>query len=709
MKNLLMLDVSFNMLVGEIPNDISAKNLKFIFLTHNLLTGNVPDTILQDGRNIDLSYNDFTYLGPQQPACQENMKLNINLFRSSSTENSLRRVLPCSEAVDCPPHRCSVYLNCGGNDLTINDKDGKFVYEGDAAVAGGVSTYFKNSKSFWGFSSTGDFMDDNDLQNVRYIQHLPSSNLSELYTTARISPISLTYFSYCLENGNYTVNLLFAEIYFANDGTYRSLGKRIFDVYIQDKLVQKQFNIEDEADGAQKPLIKQFNTSVTNSTLEIQFYWAGKGTTRIPHRGVYGPLVSAIAVKSNFKHCSKDLKKGALYIIVGVVMFSITLLVLCVLWWRFYSRDKQRKEEDLRGSEVQAACYSLKQIKAATNNFDSANKIGEGGFGPVYQGLLPNGTVIAVKQLSSRSKQGSQEFLNEVGLITCLQHPNLVRLYGCCTEAEQFLLIYEYMENNSLAHTLFEGSQLMLDWPTRIKICIGIARGLAFLHEESQLRIVHRDIKATNVLLDRDLNPKISDFGLARLNEEEKTHISTRVAGTIGYMAPEYALWGYLTSKADVYSYGVVVMEVVTGKSNSSFVPMSDFCCLLEWACRLQQRENYSELVDRRLGGSFDVEEAERLVKVSLLCTNGSPSLRPPMSDVVSMLEGRLNVPDVIPEPGTFSDDSRFKAMREIFRHQQGQSSNIIGTQRLTNAASIGTQSLTNSLADIGSSSACSH
>ncbi|XP_008246229.2 PREDICTED: probable LRR receptor-like serine/threonine-protein kinase At1g53440, partial [Prunus mume] len=170
-------------------------------------------------------------------------------------------------------------------------------------------------------------------------------------------------------------------------------------------------------------------------------------------------------------------------------------------------------------------------------------------------------------------------------MISGLQHPNLVRLFGCCIEANQLLLVYEYMENNSLARALFgpEEGPLKLDWPTRQKICLGIARGLAFLHEESALKVVHRDIKTTNILLDHDLSPKISDFGLAKLDEEENTHISTRVAGTIGYMAPEYALWGYLTYKADVYSFGVVALEIVAGKNNMKYRPNENFVCLVDW------------------------------------------------------------------------------------------------------------------------------
>uniref|UniRef100_A0A6N2LFW3 non-specific serine/threonine protein kinase n=1 Tax=Salix viminalis TaxID=40686 RepID=A0A6N2LFW3_SALVM len=190
-----------------------------------------------------------------------------------------------------------------------------------------------------------------------------------------------------------------------------------------------------------------------------------------------------------------------------------------------------KKVDDLKGLDLKTGSFTLKQIKAATNNFDPANKIGEGGFGPVYKG---HGTIIAIKQLSSKSKQGNREFVNEIGMISALQHPHLVKLHGCCIEGDQLLLVYEYMESNNLARALFgpEEYQLNLDWGTRQKICVGIARGLAYVHEESRLKIVHRDIKATNVLLDENLDPKISDFELAKLDEEDNTHVSTRVAGT---------------------------------------------------------------------------------------------------------------------------------------------------------------------------------
>ncbi|CAI0475655.1 unnamed protein product [Linum tenue] len=430
-----------------------------------------------------------------------------------------------------------------------------------------------------------------------------------MYLTARIAPISLTYFHYCLENGNYTVRLHFAEIVFTNDRTYASLGK--------------DFNIEDKAGGAQKPLVLPIpNVYVPNNILEIRFNFAGKGTTRVPVRGVYGPIISAISVDD--KICSKPVgdrgNKGTIYAIVGVLgASSLIFVVLGILWCRGYIPGKCTKRKGTDGADLPKGTFSLKQIRAATDDFNPKNKIGEGGFGPVYKGVLPDGTMIAVKQLSSKSKQGNREFLNEIGMISCLKHPNLVSL----------------------------------DWPTRFKICVGIAKGLAFLHEESRLKIVHRDIKATNVLLDGDLNPKISDFGLAKLDEEEKSHISTRVAGTIGYMAPEYALWGYLTYKADVYSFGVLTLEIVSGKNQSG---------------------NVSPIIDQTLRSRVKQEEAEIMIKVGLLCTNASSTLRPTMSEVVNMLEGRTPVPDTVPEPSSYAEDLRFKALRDLRRDGEGHS-----------------------------------
>lgn len=227
------------------------------------------------------------------------------------------------------------------------------------------------------------------------------------------------------------------------------------------------------------------------------------------------------------------------------------------------------------------------------------------------------------------------------------------------------LVVYEYMENNSLARALFgrKEQRLNLDWPTRRNICLGIAKGLSHLHDESRLKIVHRDIKASNVLLDKNLNAKISDFGLAKLDEQENTHISTRVAGTIGYMAPEYAMRGYLTDKADVYSFGVVALEIVSGKSNTNYLPEEDFVHLLDWAYVLQEQGTLLELVDPVLGLDYSEEEALRMLNLALLCTNPSPTLRPVMSDALRMLKGEIEVRPPLVKRSSGNEKWRFKAL----------------------------------------------
>ncbi|PIN04371.1 Non-specific serine/threonine protein kinase [Handroanthus impetiginosus] len=470
-----------------------------LYLTGNSLSGSLPLWMLKDGDNIDLSYNNLKSES-LPPNCQPRQ---LNLFASSKGNSS--GIVSCLGSSACQRKYSSLHINCGGG-KEYDDKGTS--YEGDENP-GGPSNFYRQVNSNWGFSSTGHFLDD-DLPDDSFI--LPNTSRisgpnSQLYTTARLSPLSFTYYGFCLINGNYTVNLHFAEIMFTNDSTYNSLGRRVFDIYIQGNLVLKDFNIENEAGGVNEGITKNFTAVVTDNTLDIRFYWAGKGTNAIPRKGIYGPLISAISVDPDFTPPSENgnsISTGAIVGIVVAVLFAV-LLVLSILWWKGCLRRKDTLQHDLKGLDLHTGSFTLRQIKAATNNFDPANKIGEGGFGPVYKGHLLDGTIIAVKQLSSKSKQGDREFVNEIGMISALQHPHLVKLYGCCIEGDQLLLIYEYLENNSLARALFglEEHQLHLDWPTRHKICIGIARGLAYLHEESRLKIVHRDIKATNVLLDK--------------------------------------------------------------------------------------------------------------------------------------------------------------------------------------------------------------
>ncbi|KAF0931709.1 hypothetical protein E2562_005702 [Oryza meyeriana var. granulata] len=216
--------------------------------------------------------------------------------------------------------------------------------------------------------------------------------------------------------------------------------------------------------------------------------------------------------------------------------------------------------------------FSFREIRAATNNFDHGNKLGRGGFGTVYKGTFEDGTAFAAKVLSAESEQGIKEFLTEIESITEAKHANLVRMLGCCVQRQNRILIYEYVENNSLDHALQAAGVTDLSWSTRSGICMGIAKGLSYLHEEHEPSIVHRDIKASNVLLDRNYSPKIGDFGLAKLFPDNVTHVSTRVVGTTGYLAPEYVVHGQLTKKADVYSYGVLILEIISGRRISQTI-----------------------------------------------------------------------------------------------------------------------------------------
>ncbi|XP_073124826.1 cold-responsive protein kinase 1-like [Henckelia pumila] len=332
------------------------------------------------------------------------------------------------------------------------------------------------------------------------------------------------------------------------------------------------------------------------------------------------------------------------------------LSVLCCGRRGLITRDHELGDELSRVHNV--ILYSYKELRTATNDFSPSNKIGEGGFGCVYKGKLRNGQMAAIKVLSSGSRQGVSEFLTEIKVISDIEHENLVKLYGCCVDGNERILVYNYLENNSLAHTLLGRghSSIRFSWRTRVKICVGVARGLAYLHEEVKPQIVHRDIKASNILLDKDLTPKISDFGLAKLIPVDTSHVSTRVAGTLGYLAPEYAIRGQLRSKSDVYSFGVLLIEIVSGRCNTNTRLPPEEQYILERAWQLYERNELVALVDTSLNGDFDAEQACRFLKIGLLCTQDTTKLRPLMSTVVRMLIGEKKVHDKITKPGLISD-----------------------------------------------------
>ncbi|KAG2681714.1 hypothetical protein I3760_11G157100 [Carya illinoinensis] len=357
------------------------------------------------------------------------------------------------------------------------------------------------------------------------------------------------------------------------------------------------------------------------------------------------------------------------------------------------SSDKQtiKDDEGIRNVNM----YTYKELRVATNNFSPANKIGEGGFGCVYKGTLRDGSVAAIKVLSADSSQGVREFLTEINVISEVEHDNLVKLYGCCAEGNHRILVYGYLENNSLAQTLLGGghSSVQFSWQTRHKICIGVAQGLAFLHEGVQPHIIHRDIKASNILLDKDLTPKISDFGLAKFISANLTHISTRVAGTAGYLAPEYAIRGQVTRKADIYSFGVLLIEIVSGRNNTNKRLPAEEQYLLERAWELHKKGELLRLVDASLSDDFNVEEACRFLKIGLLCTQDNPKLRPSMSTVVRMLLGEMNLIDEeISKPGLLAQfmDSKDRGQEDDAKMKNASYTASSGLEKPDTSSSYG-------------------
>uniref|UniRef100_A0A6N2LPI2 non-specific serine/threonine protein kinase n=1 Tax=Salix viminalis TaxID=40686 RepID=A0A6N2LPI2_SALVM len=290
--------------------------------------------------------------------------------------------------------------------------------------------------------------------------------------------------------------------------------------------------------------------------------------------------------------------------------------------------------------------FKLQLLETATNNFDVSNKLGQGGFGAVYRGKLPDGQEIAVKRLSRTSGQGLEELMNEVVVISKLQHRNLVRLLGCCVEGEEMMLVYEYMPNKSLDAFLFDSLRKeRLDWERRFSIINGICRGLLYLHRDSRLRIIHRDLKPGNILLDHELNPKISDFGLARIFGGNEVN-TTRVVGTFGFMPPEYLMEGRFSEKSDVFSFGVLLLQIVSGKRNDHFYGNEHGLSLIGFAWKVWNEGDITAFVDPPISDPCFVVEIFRCIQIGLLCVQELANDRPVVSTIISMLNSEIvNLP----------------------------------------------------------------
>ncbi|XP_044462487.1 G-type lectin S-receptor-like serine/threonine-protein kinase At1g11330 [Mangifera indica] len=359
-------------------------------------------------------------------------------------------------------------------------------------------------------------------------------------------------------------------------------------------------------------------------------------------------------------HSELDQKDLTVIILVPLVVGIVTIAICTFFSWRWMANRKGKKkmlqvekgERYIKDSSKNIdrvnfqdlPLFNFEELMMATSNFDLANKLGRGGFGTVYRGKLKDGLEIAVKRLSNTSGQGLQEFMNEVVVISKLQHRNLVRLLGCCIEREEKMLIYEYMPNKSLDSFLFDPlKQGFIDWKKRFNIIEGISRGLVYLHRDSRLRIIHRDLKTSNILLDKNLNPKISDFGMARIFGGNQDQANTlRVVGTYGYMSPEYAMQGQFSEKSDVFSFGVLLLEMISGIKNTGFYQEEYSLTLLGYAWKLWNENNIVNFIDPVISGPCYELEIIRCIHVGLLCVQEFVKDRPNMPTVLSMLSSEM-------------------------------------------------------------------
>ncbi|KAK9733904.1 hypothetical protein RND81_04G100000 [Saponaria officinalis] len=340
--------------------------------------------------------------------------------------------------------------------------------------------------------------------------------------------------------------------------------------------------------------------------------------------------------------------------------------------------DKNTKEN---GNTISAQTFTFRELASATKNFRAECLIGEGGFGRVYKGQLSTSQTVAVKQLDRNGLQGNKEFLVEVLMLSLLHHPNLVNLIGYCADGDQRLLVYEYMSMGSLEDHLLDNppEEEALDWYTRMKIALDAAKGLEYLHDKANPPVIYRDLKSSNILLDKDFHAKLSDFGLAKLGPiGDKTHVSTRVMGTYGYCAPEYQRTGQLTAKSDVYSFGVVLLELITGRRAIETRKPNHEEHLVAWATPyFKETSRHRELADRLLHGDFPMKGLNQAVAIASMCLQDEASVRPVMCDVVSALSYLTNVPkDANPSSPLLSSNSDSSPISDEYSESQSPSSN---------------------------------
>ncbi|XP_006658654.2 cysteine-rich receptor-like protein kinase 10 [Oryza brachyantha] len=397
----------------------------------------------------------------------------------------------------------------------------------------------------------------------------------------------------------------------------------------------------------------------TRCNMRAELYSFASGMVLLPPdaAGPAPPPVLAPPPEDPNSTTGKNKPTTKILVIILPVVVIASVAAISLRAWNMRKKRRWRRADNFSGlntaedfETIRSNLLSLSSLQEATDNFDENKILGEGGFGAVYKGLL-SGQEVAVKRLSKGSNQGLEELKNELILVAKLHHKNLVRLVGFCLEEGERMLVYEYMPNRSLDTFLFDAEKRrQLDWATRFRIIEGVARGLQYLHQDSRKKIIHRDMKASNVLLDADMNPKIGDFGLARLFGQDQTRdVTNRIVGTFGYMSPEYVMRGQYSMKSDVFSFGILIIEIVTGQRNNRphFFEQNEDVVSTVW--KRWSEGTVAKMIDHSLGKNYPEAEVLKCINIGLLCLQENPIDRPTMADIMVLLNS--NASSSLPAP----------------------------------------------------------
>ncbi|KAG0558418.1 hypothetical protein KC19_10G026500 [Ceratodon purpureus] len=633
LTNLTRLDLSGNRLDGPFPTLPQSLELLEFNISGNLFKGVIPYDAFRTEKNylitLDISNNEFTCPLPKFSSSLSILKLSNNRFTCPTPDFTYLSSLTT--------------LNLSSNlftGLSNNMSSLKHILPQDLSVLDLSSLNISGPLPDWSFLTPGSklselYLDKNNLTGILNIAAFAESNISKSLKVLSLKDNMIT----GVLNSDEVIRAGQLKIRLKGNPycrrTWSSQDDAAWCAIYCEGLCKPRPESNRLRNTTSKPVVPHL---LYQAILKLASHWSHKRQEKVPFSTFSWNIIILAATSSS----------------VVVLMFVLMGLVFILRRSRKCMRALPRK---IKEADINAKRFEYNELRAATKNFAPDMKLGAGAYGAVYKGILVNNVVVAVKQLFQETNKGRDDFVNEVLLIANLQHRNLVTLKGYCLHGKQTLLVYEYVDNCDLHELLLSRQdkspsmdKQILNWQVRLNICQGVAQGLYYLHASSQSRIIHRDIKASNILLDKNLQPKIADFGLARPIEDARSVIITQqCAGTLGYVAPEYMDHGELSDKADVYSFGVLLLEIVSGKRNRDLTMPEDEVYLPNRAWKLHKENRLLDLKDPTLLVSdAEAVEVQRVLETAVLCVQNAPEKRPSMFQVAAMLAGNAYA-DVLP------------------------------------------------------------